>query len=335
MQSPVNATRYKAVGVNFFTGLWEGPTEAQLSTLASAGMPTICDQGGVWRSHLTDPTIKGWLQQDEPDNAQAQPDGSWGACVPPSTMISRYNTMVANDPTRPVYLGLGRGVADTQWVGRGPCTGRTDMYPEYARAADILGFDVYPVNQGLPIEIVAAGVDNLRRWSNYAKPVIAVLEASNYDNTTRPSPSQIRAETWMALVHGAAGIEWFCHRFQPTFSETDCLDDAPTAGMLRTLNAQILELAPVLNTQSVANGVSVASSTSTIPVDVMLKRYGGATYLFAVGMRGGTTTATFTLRGFPATATAAVIGENRTIQVTNGVFRDTFSNYGVHLYRIQ
>ena len=138
----------------------------------------------------------------------------------------------------------------------------------------------------------------------------------------------------MALVHGAVGIEYFCHRFQPTFSETDCLDDAPTAAALTEINAQITELAPVLNTQSVSNGVTVASSDSAVPVDTMLKRHGGATYLFAVAMRGSDTTATFALRDFPANASAEVLGEGRTIEVTDGEFSDDLAGYAVHLYRI-
>jgi hypothetical protein len=242
--------------------------------------------------------------------------------------------MKKNDPSRPVYLGLGRGVADTQWVGRGTCTGKTDMYKEYAKGADILGFDIYPANDGTAIEIVASGLDNLLTWSGRTKPVIGIIEASNIDNTNRPTPAQMRSEVWMDLVHGAAGIEYFCHRFSPTFSETDCLDDAPTKAALKDINAQVTALAPVLNSPPVGNGVTVQSSTSTIPVDTRLSRYGGATYLFAAEMRSGSTTATFTLRDFPATASAEVIGETRTIPVANGAFSDAFQSYGVHLYRV-
>jgi hypothetical protein len=90
----------------------------------------------------------------------------------------------------------------------------------------------------------------------------------------------------------------------------------------------------VLNTQSVANGVTVTSSDSRVPVDTMLKRYGGATYLFAVAMRGSPTTATFHLGGIPQTASAEVMGEGRTIGVAGRVFQDHFDGYGVHRYRI-
>jgi hypothetical protein len=334
LQSPPNATRYKNVGVNLFIGLWDGPTDSQLSTLASAGMPTVCAQSGVWQSHLTDTTIRGWLQNDEPDNAQANGSGGYDPCIAPTTIQSIYNTMKSNDGSRPVWLNLGRGVADTQWGGRGTCTGHTEMYPEYQKGADIVSFDVYPVNDGLPLELVAQGVVNLRGWVSNAKPVIADIEASNFNNTTRPSPSQIKSEVWMALVHGASGIMYFCHRFSPTFSETDCLDDAPTASALTQIDGQIASLAPVLNTQSVANGVTVASSNGSIPVDTMLKRFGGATYLFATSMRSGSTTGTFTLARIPATASAEALGENRTLSVSNGVFSDSFGSYGVHLYKV-
>jgi hypothetical protein len=331
LQSPVNAKRYAAVGVNVFIGLWDGPLQASLDLLRTASVFTVCDQSADWKANVGGATIRGWLQPDEPDNAQALSGGGYGPCIAPSAIVAGYDKMVAADGTRPVLLGLGRGVAEINWVGRGSCTGKTDMYPEYAKGADVLAFDIYPVNEGVPLEMVAAGVDNLIGWSNHAKPVIADIEASNFNNTTRPTPAQIKAEVWMALVHGAAGTQYFCHRFQPTFSETDCLDDAPTAAALPVINAQITSLAQVLNTQSVANGVVV---TSSVPVDTMLKRFGGATYLFAVEMRAGTTTASFKLRDFPPTASAEVLGEGRTIAVTGGSFQDAFSSYGVHLYRI-
>ena len=37
---------------------------------------------------------------------------------------------------------------------------------------------------------------------------------------------------------------------------------------------------------------------------------------------------------FPATASAEVLGETRSVSVTGGVFSDSFASYGIHLYRI-
>ena len=338
LQSPPNAPKYAAVGVNTFTGLWMGPTDDQLTGLADAHMATYCDRSGVWSAHLDDPTIEAWMQPDGPDNAQTNASGGYDPCIDPATIRAGYEAFVASDPRRPVYLGLGRGVADTQWNGRGTCTGHTEMYAHYAQGGDLLAFHIYPHEDGVPIEMVATGVENLVSWSGAKKPVSATIEASDINGHGRPSPGEIAAEVWMSLVHGAAGVQYYCHRFMPTFSETDCLDDGPTKAALAQINGHIHDLAPVLNTPSVANGVEVASSAAAIPVDVMLKRQGGATVLFAVEMRSGATTATFTLRALPGRTSVEVVGENRTLSVTEtsggARFSDDFSSYGVHIYRL-
>jgi len=67
-----------------------------------------------------------------------------------------------------------------------------------------------------------------------------------------------------------------------------------------------------------------------------VKRWRGGTYLFAIAARpGGPITATFTLRDFPPHVTAAVVDENRQIEITNARFRDDFVKaYEVHIYRM-
>jgi hypothetical protein len=85
----------------------------------------------------------------------------------------------------------------------------------------------------------------------------------------------------------------------------------------------------------VAGGAQVASSAADVPIHAMVKRYEGATYVFAVAMRPGAAKAAFTVAGLPASAKAEVLGENRTLAVTGGKFDDAFEPYGVHLYRIK
>jgi hypothetical protein len=115
------------------------------------------------------------------------------------------------------------------------------------------------------------------------------------------------------------------------------LHDPAMAGLVTALNRQISSFAPVLNTPSVANGVRVSSSNGNTPVDVMLKRGQGSTYLFTVAPRpGGPTTATFTLRDFPPHSTAVVLDEDRQIEITNGAFQDDFAKqYEAHIYRME
>ena len=67
----------------------------------------------------------------------------------------------------------------------------------------------------------------------------------------------------------------------------------------------------------------------------MVKRHGGATYVFSVGMRNGPAKGTFHVEDLPEASTAEVIGEDRSIDVKNGSFEDEFQAYDVHLYRIK
>ena len=91
----------------------EGPTAAQLDGLPAPEVATICGQSGVWQSRLDDPAITGWLHDESPDNAQEQPDGSFGPCIEPSVMRGNYERMTERDGSRPVLLLLGQGTAST------------------------------------------------------------------------------------------------------------------------------------------------------------------------------------------------------------------------------
>ena len=332
MQNPTNAERYQAVHVNHYLGLWQGPTEEQLTALSATGMPAVCEQAGVWQAHVANPIVQGWLDAGAPDNAQENPDGSYAPCIAPSVTQAHYAQMTAADPTRPITLLLGQGVATPDWVGRGDCRGQTEDYPLYADSADILVNYTYPLNNGHPLELVATGIDNLNRYAGYKKPIIADLEASNINGEVRPTPHQLRAEVWMALVHGAAGVSYFCHQMTPNFNETDCLDDAPTAAALTEINAQLLELAPVLNTQSFS--LSPQSANPSVPVHAVLKKHGSDRYVFSVSMADAATTARFALAGIGSPTSIEVLGEGRNLTPLGDSFEDAFEGYAVHLYRL-
>ena len=100
------------------------------------------------------------------------------------------------------------------------------------------------------------------------------------------------------------------------------------------INRQIGDLAQVLNSPTLADAVAVTSSDTATPIDIMVKRCHDATYIFAAGMRNQAATATFRCKNITA-ARAEVIGENRTIDLIDGVFTDKFAPYAVHMYRIR
>ena len=91
--------------------------------------------------HLTDPIIDGWMQEDEPDNAQTDCERKLRRLRPSLSCLlqlygyggARYDSRAirshplsqfkAADPNRPVYLGMGQGTGynntATGYNGRG------------------------------------------------------------------------------------------------------------------------------------------------------------------------------------------------------------------------
>jgi hypothetical protein len=340
LQSPSNAARYKVVGVNLYVGLWRGPTGEQLDDLDRAGIRLICGQNERSLRFKGRPTIVGWMHGDEPDNAQSRGRcQGYGPPVPPATIVERYQKMRAADPERPVLLNLGQGVAWDGWHGRGVRTNHPEVYPEYLKGCDIASFDIYPASHEKEevagkLWYVPRGVERLRRWTDGRKDAWCCIETTRIDNVSRkPTPEQVRSEVWMALIHGARGIIYFAHQFKPRFIEAGLLADGEMARAVSGLNRQIHELAPVLNSPDVQAGANATSSREQVPVDFMVKRHSGRTYLFAAAMRAGETTATFTIPG-RGEARVDVLGEDRTIDAVGGKWQDRFTGYQVHLYRI-
>jgi hypothetical protein len=340
LQNPRNAEKYKQAGINTYVGLWRGPTDEQLAELKNVGMKVICRQNRTALKHVDDPTIIGWMHGDEPDNAQSLGQGKgYGPPILPRKIIDDYGNIRAKDPTRPVLLNLGQGVAWDGYYGRGVRTNHPEDYAEYVKGCDIASFDIYPVvheRQQIAGKLwyVANGVERLVNWTDDKKPVWNCIECTRISNpNTKATPHQVKCEVWMSLIHGSMGLIYFVHEWQPRFNESALLSDPEMISAVTAINHQITELAPVLNSPTIEKAASVTSSNEAVPVAIMSKKHNGVTYLFAVAMRVDKTTATFTLRNAGSIKTVEVIGENRTIPVKDGVFKDSFETWDVHLYR--
>jgi len=340
LQHPKNAARYKAIGINLYVGLWKGPTESQLSALKKAGMPVICHQNAVGLKHAGEGTIVGWMHGDEPDNAQRRKDRKgYGPPIEPARIVADYEKIRAADPTRPVLLNLGQGVAWDGWIGRGVRTGHPEDYPEYVKGCDIASFDIYPAvstrrQVAGKLWLVAHGVRRLRKWAGPKRVVWNCIECTRISNTkVKPTTHQVRAEVWMSIIHGSRGLIYFVHQFKPRFIEAGLLADGEMTRAVAGINKQIRELAPVLNSSPPSEPAVAISSPSAVPIAVMTRKHRGATYVFAVAMRDIPAAATIRIPDLPAAATAEVLGEGRKIPIKNGQFRDNFKGYEVHIYK--
>lgn len=342
-QNPVNASAYKENGINMYISIHGGLTQEKLDHLKKADMRVIAHQNDFGLTRLDEPLIYGWMHGDEPDNAQrSNTPGKWDPCRDPDVVIRDYEMIKKKDPSRPVYLNVGRGVAYTNWVGRGVCRGKTEMYEVsrngYLKGCDIASFDIYPVNSTEEevegqLWYVAKGIDNLQEWSDYKKPTWCWIETTRISEKAKrkPAPAEVKSQVWMALIHGARGFGYFCHSFVGKMDDAALLHDAEMIQSVKGINEQVTSLAHVLNTHDTRGYAAVRSSNASVPIDFMTKRYDGANYVFAVAMREGSTVATFEVKKGKR---VEVIGENRTIRIIKGKFSDEFSRYGVHLYKI-
>ncbi len=342
-QNPVNATAYGENGINMYISIHGGLDQEKLDHLRKANMKVIAHQNSFGLSRLDEPLIYGWMHGDEPDNAQrSKAENKWDPCRDPADIIRDYETIRKKDPSRPVYLNVGRGVAYTSWIGRGVCRGRTDMYMVsnngYLKGCDIASFDIYPVNS--PEEdvagklwYVAKGIDNLREWSNDSRPVWCWIETTRISEKAnrKPTPAEVKAQVWMAIIHGAKGFGYFCHSFVGTTEDAALLHDEVMISSVKKINEQVTALASVLNSPDTRGYASVQTQNLSVPIDILTKKESGRNYIFAVAMREGQTSASFKVRSGKS---VEVIGENRTIQIKKGKFKDDFSGYEVHLYRI-
>jgi hypothetical protein len=267
-----------------------------------------------------------WMHGDEPDNQS--PDAA--------KSLQDFSAWRRADPTRPIYVNLGQGVANERFGVLTP-----DNYRTYCQAADILSFDVYPVtNIGAGKEghnrlaITAKGVSRLIDWTAGTKPVWIILETTHINNRQeKPSAAEVKTQVWMSLVHGAKGVGYFCHDMTlPANGSVGLMLDKDMMAAVKAIDQQVLDLAPALNAPTVTDGVSSKSSLDS-RVDVMVKKVGGATFVFAVDMFNKPEKPTITVPAL-ADGKADVLGENRQVDVKGGQIVDAFEPYAVHLYKV-
>lgn len=334
LQSPKLAPEYQAIGVNLFVGLYQGPTESQLAELAKYGMPVIANQNDVALHSRNASMIRGWMLGDEPDNAQPFASGSWGRCVPAKAVTLEAGVIKAKDPTRPVLVNFGRGVADPNWRGRGLCSGDMAYYDEAAVGADILSFDIYPVASGYggQLDYPSRGIRRLRADARDGQHVWAIIETTRIGSReARVTPAQLRSEVLLALIEGADGIVYFAHEWTGGFREDGLFRYPEIVQAVKDTNALLTRLAPVLNSATIEGRIA---SSGTILSTTMLKQFDGALYLFAGSMDAKAGSVSFSFSGL-STGRAEVLGEDRQVLISNGVFSDSFNGgYEVHVYRI-
>lgn len=333
LQSPVNAKRYRDIGIDLYVGLFQGPTKDQLAALAAAGTKVICQPNEIALAHRGQ-TIVGWMHGDEPDNAQGRRLQGYAPPIPPWQVVADYERMHRADPTRPILLNLGQGAAWDGWHGRGERSGHPEDYPEYCKGCDVVSFDIYPVTHSHRdvagrLEYVGYGVQRLVAASRGQKPVWACIETSHVGNAeVRPTPEQVRSEVWLAIASGASGIVYFAHAFAPKFVEAGLLTHPEIAAAVKAINAEIRAVEPVLATPLAADAVAVASDGK---LAVRVHRYQDELWLFTASLQSEPQRATFRVVGAKGGRWTSQGEAARTVDGEQ--FPDEFAGYAIRHYR--
>jgi hypothetical protein len=340
-----NADRDKDAGLNLYIVLTR---DSNLSLVQRNGMRAILQSD--WRTNQTainSPAVAGWMAADEIDMQQGPDQGA-------TTLKNRLSQLPKDGRMR--YNNYGKGVmfweTDAQagrFVNDFQDVGSADIYwftdPNVARSSE--GGKL--LNRGSPLTVTQT-----RRAANYGYTVDRMRALNVKDGPRKPIwnfvevcwpfsesaakngrailPDEVKGAVWHSIIAGARGVIYFNHSFGGPNPSQHCLRDPAYAAVrasVKSTNELVTQLAPVLNAPFADGFVSASPSTRT-----MAKFYDSRYYVFSGSKENEASTSTFSLSEVDS-GTATVVGENRTIRITNGQFSDRFADgNAIHIYRI-
>jgi hypothetical protein len=252
----------------------------------------------------------------------------------PETLAQIRRILREEDPHHPLMVGDSRDV-----IGR--VTDRSNFFPLDHMDLGMWWWYPFP----LPLAAKAAPGDALQgeeplgsnelappvflTQRNTGKPLWVGVQSYKKPNkgARYPTPAEYRAQAYIALLHGAKGLMWYGG------SVTGGLYLAPDEGHwndLKKLATELKELSPVLMAPSQP---APTFAPATVSLSVALKRAVGRTVLIAVNRGTTAIDVSFSLPNLQS-APLPVLSENRTVTITDGVLRDHFEPFAVHIYEL-
>ena len=256
----------------------------------------------------------------------------------PAETMKAYQRFKAADATRPVFMTLTGHFHPffKKWTDE-----QRGMYPQYIQAADVVGYDIYPIygwNKPEWLYLVHDATELLVHLAEQ-RPVYAWIETSKggqwtgaLENQKEVTGEHIRAEVWMCICRGATAIGYFTHVWKPQYSQFGV--PAANQDALRQINEQITRLTPAILGQPSQRVVSIGGGG--VKLDVLAREHGGELYLFAVNYDEALKPAhaMIHVEGLRAGARVTVVDEERTLEAKDGSFSDAFAPLAVHIYKV-
>ena len=194
------------------------------------------------------------------------------------------------------------------------------MYPALAASADVLGFDLYPLQNWCRFDSFGDVFDSqldLVAMSR-GKPTFQWIEARRMDCSgveLDPTPETLRAESWLSIAGGAHAIGYFPNNWTATVG----------AEIART-NHEISTLVPALLEPPIAASASLGST-----VKVGARDHNGAVYVIAVNASRTPATATITIPALVDRTLITLDGQHKA-QAKDGAFSATFGPLEARVY---
>ena len=256
--------------------------------------------------------------------------GTWGGLTA-AAFTGAIGASKSDDPSRPTYIQVTTALMD----GTSNYNYSLAEKQSIAAATNLFSFDIYPiVKRNGNVYDTYDQVTEARGYCLDARPVFPFIEMDHQDNgAIYPTPAQTVAEVWNAIIAGARGVQYFDQYgniTNPAYTGGGHYAAGAMYDAISAVNAQLQELAPVLNSPF-ANGYVTSGSSG---VRYMAKYYSSTFYVFASSHQDASQSVTFTAAG-GYSGPVTVTGESRTVTASSGTFTDTFASAtDVHIYEI-
>src|SRR5436305_769955 len=187
------------------------------------------------------------------------------------------------------------------------------LYPPLVANADVIGFDLYPLQSWCRYDSFGDVYDAQQELVRLAqgKPTFQWIEARAMDcasdPTLDPTPETVRAETWLAIAGGAHGIGYFPKDWSPEIGAEIAREKAEISGLV-----------PALTTPAIAAGAEGDV------VRVGARELNGAIYVIAVNASRAPVTDTIVV-GDLGDRSLISIDRTRSVTAAGGRFTDTSS----------
>jgi len=288
-----------AAGIDLFMGKDCGSPAKELDALSGRGLLV---------SDARDPKADGAVGTFLPDE--------WDTFLPDNLTADTARNLVPDNGGGPRFLTLTNHFysrAEPLPQGRG-------MYPALIQTADVLGFDLYPLQNWCRYDDFGHVFESQKELVQLAlgKPTFQWIESRGmdcHDPTLNPTPETVHAETWLAIAGGAHAMAYFPHDFSPEIGAQIASDKRMTQSLVPAL------LEPNLPADAGSGG----------PVKVGARLHNGAIYVIVVN--GSRVSASATIN-VPALGDRHLISldGSRAVTASSGSFTDTFAPLEVRVY---